>query len=146
VASQELCKSIACFSSQQIAGREARPQASSRALLFGTYKDCVSHSRVYEIESTMEELFKGTELTQQGLLMNLRCQTHSPHDLATSNRASSFAIAITITITHWHATCVYTSRCVHMRVCTYVCECAPTASIFNTIISTAAGEVHTYCR
>ena len=61
--------SIACFSSQQRAEREAKPQASSRALLFGTYKDRVTASQISEIESTMEEHFKGTKLHQEGLLL-----------------------------------------------------------------------------
>ena len=61
--------SIACFSNQQRAEREAKPQASSHALLFGTYKDRVTESQLSEIESTMEEHFKGTELHQKGLLL-----------------------------------------------------------------------------
>ena len=61
--------SIACFSSQQRAEREAKPQASSHALLFGTYKDQVTESQISEIESTMEEHFKGTKLHQEGLLL-----------------------------------------------------------------------------
>ena len=61
--------SIACFSSQQRAEREAKPLASSHALLFGTYKDRVTESQISEIESTMEEHFKGTKLHQEGLLL-----------------------------------------------------------------------------
>ena len=61
--------SIACFSSQQRAEREAKPRASSRALLFGTYKDRVTESQISEIENTMEEHFKGTKLHQEGLLL-----------------------------------------------------------------------------
>ena len=64
--------SIACFSSQQRAERdEAKPQASSHALLFGTYKDCVTVNQISEIETTMEEHFKGTKLHQEGLLLKL---------------------------------------------------------------------------
>ena len=61
--------SITCFSSQQRAGREAKPRASSHALLFGTYKDHVTESQISKIENTMEEHFKETKLHQEGLLL-----------------------------------------------------------------------------
>ena len=61
--------SIACFSNQQRAEKKVKPQASSRALLFGTYKDRVTESQISEIENTMEEHFKGTKLHQEGLLL-----------------------------------------------------------------------------
>ena len=58
--------SIACFSCQQ---RTEKPQASSRALLFGTYKDNVDDSQISKIESVMEERFKETKLHREGLLL-----------------------------------------------------------------------------
>ena len=61
--------SIACFSCQQRAEMATKPQMSSGALLFGTYKDCVDDSQISKIESTMEEHFKGTNLYQEGLLL-----------------------------------------------------------------------------
>ena len=61
--------SIACFSSQQSTETSAKPQASSGALLFGTYKDRVNDSQISQIEKVMEEHFKGTRLHQEGLLL-----------------------------------------------------------------------------
>ena len=61
--------SIACFSSQQSTEVSTKPQASSRALLFGTYKDRVNDSQISQIEKVMEEHFKGSRLHQEGLLL-----------------------------------------------------------------------------
>ena len=61
--------SIACFIYQQRAEMAIKPQASSGALLFGTYKDRIDDSQVSQTESAMEELFKGTKLHHEGLLL-----------------------------------------------------------------------------
>ena len=61
--------SIACFSCQHSAGMATNPQVTSRALLFGTYKDCVSKAKITEIENTMKERFKGTKLYEEDLLL-----------------------------------------------------------------------------
>ena len=46
-----------------------KSQASSGALLFGTYKDRVDNSQISQIESVMDENFKGTKLHREGLLL-----------------------------------------------------------------------------
>ena len=61
--------SIACFSRHQSAEMATKRQASSHALLFGTYKDCVDDSQISQIEKVMEERFKGTRLHREGLLL-----------------------------------------------------------------------------
>ena len=45
------------------------PQASSSAQIFGTFKDKVSSSQISEIESTLQEMFTGTRLYKEGLLL-----------------------------------------------------------------------------
>jgi coiled-coil and C2 domain-containing protein 1 len=61
--------SIACFSCQQRTEVATKPQASSGALLFGTYKDHVDDSQISKIQSKMEERFKETKLHREGLLL-----------------------------------------------------------------------------
>ena len=61
--------SIACFSCQLGAEMATNPQVTSRALLFGTYKDRVCKRQITDIESTMEEHFKETTLYKEDLLL-----------------------------------------------------------------------------
>ena len=61
--------SIACFSCQQKAEMATTSQASSGALLFGTYKDRVDDSQISQIEGMMEAHFKRTKLHREGLLL-----------------------------------------------------------------------------
>ena len=61
--------SIACFSSQSNSKSASKLAASSGALLFGTYKDKVKNDQISQIQSTLEEKFKGTKLYKEGLLL-----------------------------------------------------------------------------
>ena len=61
--------SIACFSSQSNSKSASKLAASSGALLFGTYKDKVKDDQISQIQSTLEEKFKGTKLYKEGLLL-----------------------------------------------------------------------------
>ena len=65
--------SIACFSSQSLPENSksaSKLAASSGALLFGTYKDKVKDAaQISQIQSTLEEKFKGTKLYKEGLLL-----------------------------------------------------------------------------
>ena len=63
--------SITCFSSHSQEGSKAalKPDASSGALLFGTYKDKVEEAQISHIQRTLEDKFKGTKLYKEGLLL-----------------------------------------------------------------------------
>ena len=63
--------SIACFSSHSGANSRValKSTASSGALLFGTYKDKVDDAKISQIQRTLEDDLKGTELYKKGLLL-----------------------------------------------------------------------------
>ena len=63
--------SIACFSSHSQADAKvaSKSTASSRALLFGTYKDKVDDEKISQIQGTLEDKFKATKLYKEGLLL-----------------------------------------------------------------------------
>ena len=64
--------SIACYSChspQEKSELALYSQASSSALIFGTFKDEVSSAQISEIESTLQEMFTGTKLYKEGLLL-----------------------------------------------------------------------------
>ena len=63
--------SIVCFSSHSQADPKAvsKSTASSRALLFGTYKDKVDNAKISQIQSGLLDKFKGTMLYKDGLLL-----------------------------------------------------------------------------
>ena len=62
--------SIYCFSCH-LAQPEStsRPQASSSAFLFGTYKDKVSDDQISQVEHTLQEKLIATQLYQEGILL-----------------------------------------------------------------------------
>ena len=64
--------SIACFSCHSPhadTGLASKPQASSSALVFGTYKDRVNESEISRKEDALQKMFAKTELYQKGLLL-----------------------------------------------------------------------------
>ena len=64
--------SIACFSSHSQADTKAAAKftASSRALLFGTYKDEIKdEAKILEIQGTLNKTFAATNLFKKGLLL-----------------------------------------------------------------------------
>ena len=64
--------SIACFSSHTQADAKAavKSTASSRALLFGTYKDKIrDKAKISQIQETLKDTFTATELFKKGLLL-----------------------------------------------------------------------------
>ena len=63
--------SIACFSShsQENSIAASKSAVSSRALLFGTYKDQVDEAQISSVQKTLEDRFKGTKLYKEGLLL-----------------------------------------------------------------------------
>ena len=63
--------SIACFSSHSQADAKVASMstASSRALLFGTYKDKLDDEKISQIQGTLEDKFKVTKLYKEGLLL-----------------------------------------------------------------------------
>ena len=63
--------SIACFSSHSLENSKTASKlaASSRALLFGTYKDQVDDAQISSVQKTLEDKFKGTRLYKEGLLL-----------------------------------------------------------------------------
>ena len=64
--------SIACFgchSPQECAESASKPQASSGALLFGTYKDQVDSVQISQMDKTLQERFTGTKPYEDGLLL-----------------------------------------------------------------------------
>ena len=63
--------SIACFGSHSMTENAKSSHLSGRALLFGTYKDRVDGDCIRQINSTLYERFKNTELYKQELLLKV---------------------------------------------------------------------------
>ena len=64
--------SIECFACSSFSGdgkSSSESQASSHALLFGTFKDQVSEDQIHKIESTLQENFSGTKMYKEGILL-----------------------------------------------------------------------------
>ena len=64
--------SIECFAGSPYSKDDkslSKSQASSHALLFGTFKDKVNEDQIEKIESTLQEKYLGTTIYQEGLLL-----------------------------------------------------------------------------
>lgn len=64
--------SIACFgchSLQGDAGSVSKPQASSRVMIFGTYKDRVNEKEILEKDDALKKMFVETKLYKEGILL-----------------------------------------------------------------------------